>query len=514
MNGRDYAPNSFRKDPMYKTTPYAHQVACLAKFGRARAFALLADMGTGKSWIIINNAADLWRHGLCDSVLIFAPNGVQTNWTRLELPAHMPDDIRWRAAAWSSTNAKAERAMVEAVTQPSATGELRILTMNWEALTTARGRKTVDAFCGRTKSLMIVCDESDEIKNPAAQRTKALMRLRPYSVWRRILTGTPIDGTPFSAFSQFAFLDPAILGTTSYTAFKATYAEMLQAGNPLLTAIIKKGNLRFAPQIVATGPGGRPRYRNLDELRRLIAPHTFRVLKTECLDLPPKVYTTVYFDLTAEQAAIYAKAEEELRLSFEGEDTPFNRLAIATKLSQITSGYYLHPNSPDPVRIPGETPKLDAMAARVTAIVAAGGKVIVWARYTVEIEDITRVLAATGLSLVTYYGLTKKEARDAAIEAFERGTAQVFIGNQQAGGTGITLVAASVVMYFSNNFRLRDRLQSEDRAHRIGQTKAVTYLNLVAKDTIDEAVVRALMNKKDVADCIVDGTLFQGGRQC
>jgi SNF2 family DNA or RNA helicase len=335
------------------------------------------------------------------------------------------------------------------------------------------------------------------------------MNLKRHSRWRRILTGTPIDGTPFSAFSQFRFLDEAILGTGSYTAFKAEYAEMLDKNHPLMARIVKRNPRAIYAQIVATDGLGRPKYRNLDRLRRLIAPHTFRVLKKDCLDLPEKVYTTAYFTMTKEQEAIYVKAEEQLRLAFDGNDTPFNRLNIATKLAQITSGYFLHPMSTDPVRIPGETPKLDLLVERVKAVVEGGGKVIVWARYVVEIDDILAKLREEELVCVRYDGGVKKDERIAAIEAFERGTAQVFVGNQQAGGTGITLVAASVVVYFSNNFRLRDRLQSEDRAHRIGQTKSVTYLNLVAKDTIDEAVVKALMNKKDVADLIVDGTLLK-----
>jgi SNF2 family DNA or RNA helicase len=105
---------------------------------------------------------------------------------------------------------------------------------------------------------------------------------------------------------------------------------------------------------------------------------------------------------------------------------------------------------------------------------------------------------------VQYHGGVGKDDRTAAIESFERGSAQVFVGNQQAGGTGITLIAASYVIYFSNNFSLRDRLQSEDRAHRIGQTRNVTYINIAAKGTIDESVVKALTAKKDVADTIID----------
>jgi SNF2 family DNA or RNA helicase len=368
-----------------------------------------------------------------------------------------------------------------------------------------------ETFAKHAKSLMIVCDESDEVKNPKALRTKALMELKRYSRWRRNLTGTPIDGTPFSAFAQYNFLDETILGTRSYTAFKAEYAEMLDKGHPLMAQIVKRNPRAIYAQIVATDGHGLPKYKNLDALRRLIAPYTFRVLKSECLDLPKKVYKTAYFALTPEQHIIYKKAEEELRLAFDGNDTPFNRLAMATKLAQITSGYFLHPMSTDPVRIPGEAPKMALLVERVRAVVATGGKVIVWARYQVEIDDILAALrepvkGEPRLRCVRYDGQVGKEDRVEHIEAFERGSADVFVGNQQAGGTGITLVAASVVIYFSNNFSLRDRLQSEDRAHRIGQTKTVTYYNLVAKDTIDEAVVKALMNKKDVADMIVDGT--------
>ena len=482
-----------------------HQLRCLKQHGDKPAYALFAEMGTGKTWIAMMNAVDLWRRGHVDAVLVFAPNGVQTNWTRIELPKHMPKDVQWRAAAWSSGNTKEERQKVAELCYPSATGVLRFLAMNWEAIQTEKGFVCAETFCRSSHKLMIVCDESDNVKDPRAKRTKALMKLKKYATWRRVMTGTPIDGSPFSAFAQFNFLDAAILGTTSYTAFKAEYAEMLPAGSPLLNAIVKKGNLRFTPQITAKDASGRPKYRNLEQLKRLIDPYTFRVKKEECLDLPKKMYKTVLFSLTKEQDAIYEKCEEECRLMFEGIDTPFARLTIATKLTQITSGYYLHPNSPEPVRIEGRNPKLDLLVERVQTIVDAGAQVIIWARYTVEIEDIMRRLGEAKISAGSYYGATTRDARTEAIDAFERGTIPVFVGNQQAGGTGITLIAASYVIYFSNNFRLRDRLQSEDRAHRIGQTKTVTYINIAAENTIDEAVVRNLESKKNVADMIVDG---------
>lgn len=487
----------------FKTKPYKHQLECLEKFGRWAAFALLAEMGTGKTWIIINNAAQLYRKNLCDAVLVFAPNGVHTNWTRLEIPKHMPDDVPCLSAAWVANGKKQDKADIEALHDNRDFNILRIFTMNWEALQNKKGQEAALRFCKSAKRLMIVCDESDSIKNPSAKRTKMLMKLKQFSKWRRILTGTPINNSPFDAFSQFSFLDTGVLETTSYYAFKAEYAQMLPPSNELVKSIAQRTH--FTPQIVAKGPGGRPKYRNLERLSRLIAPHSFRVLKKDCLDLPKKIYKTVFFDLTPEQKVAYKLMEKECRLLFEEEETPFTKLVAITKLAQITSGYFIHPASEEPVRIEGKTPKLDLLIDRVKQIVAEGNKVIIWARYRIEIADIVQRLNDEGITLtVQYHGGTSKKLREEAIDSFENGDAEVFIGNQQAGGKGITLVAASYVIYFSNNFSLRDRLQSEDRAHRIGQTKNVIYINIAAKGTIDEAVIGALLNKKDIADTIID----------
>lgn len=488
--------------------PMDHQVDCLHHYHDWPAYAILADMGTGKTWIAMINAAILWLRGECDAMLVLAPNGVQTNWTHIELPTHMPPEVRWASAAWSSQNKKEERQGVEKILNPSATGALRILTMNWEALITEKGQHAALAFAKSAKSLMIVCDESDNIGNPGAQRTKFLLRwLGPKSRWRRIMTGTPFDGSPFPAFSQYNFLDHTILKAGSYSSFKAEYSVMYPPNHPMITALVAKNKLRFTPQIIQRDAENKPRYRNLEKLTRLISPYTFRVDKS-VLNLPPKVYKSAMFTMTPRQELIYTKAENELRLEFDGNDTPFARIAIATKLTQITSGYYLHPHSPEePVRIPGENRKLDLLVQRCKAIVEQGKQFIVWARYTIEVEDICAALAAEGITHAKYYGATKKSDRIAFIDAFEKGGLSGFVGNQQAGGVGITLVAASFVLYFSNNFRLRDRLQSEDRAHRKGQTKTVVYYNFGALRTIDEHVIETIIAKKDVSDSILKGTI-------
>lgn len=487
-----------------ETKPFQHQTDCLKKFGSKQYFALLAEQGTGKTLIIIRNAANLWTKGECDAVLVFAPNGVHTNWTRLEIPQHMPSDVVYRAAAWSaSANADERDELAKLIKAP--TDQLRVLTMNWESLQTKRGFEFAKLFISKCSKLMIVADESDAIKNPSAVRTKNLMKLQPFSKWRRIMTGTPINNSPFDAFSQFSFLHSSILGTTSYYAFKSEYAEMLPNHHPLVRNIVAKSKRGWAPQIVVQDASGLPRYRNLDKLNRLIAPHSFRVLKKDCLDLPEKLPPKVlFFDLTPEQREVYRKAEKECRLVFENHETPFTKLVAVMKLSQITSGYFLHPAASGPVRIDGGNPKLDMLMERVESITNTGDKIIIWARYRIEIADIAKRLYELKLRYVEYHGGVDKKARISAIDRFQNGDAQVFLGNQQAAGRGLTLVAASSVLYFSNNFSLRDRLQSEDRAHRIGQTKNVNYINFAAKGTIDEAIIRALIYKKSVADMIVD----------
>lgn len=492
---------------IYKTHPLAHQARCLQLHSDKPGFALTADMGTGKSWIAMINTAYLYETKRCDAALIFAPNGVHTNWTRKELPKHMPKDIPYVAAAWGGK--KEEQKVFERLMKPM--NSLRIITMNWEAIQHKKGFAAALKFCESTKNLAIICDESDWVKNPKAIRTKRLFQLRGFSRWRRVMTGTPFDGSPFPAFSQYNFLDPKILQCDNYIVFKRRYAHVLHKGHPLLKAIIEKHKPRWTPVIIDRDANGRPKYKNLDQLAALIAPYTFRVKKSECLDLPEKIFKTLTFKLTDEQQRVYKKAAKECRLEWGNEDTVFAKLAIATKLSQVTSGYYLHPYAKDePVRIDGGNPKMEILRDRIAALVEAGEQVIVWARYRVQIQDIAEMVSQirigdedkTPIPFVTYYGETGRDERSQAIDDFESGKAKVFIGNQQAGGSGITLIAASYVIYFSNNFSMRDRLQSEDRAHRIGQQRNVVYIDIVAEGTVDEEVVDALVAKKDVSEVI------------
>lgn len=501
-----FAPNSgIEITGKFKTPPKKHQLVYLNEHGSKEAFALFAEMGTGKTWMTLLNTADLWASGDVTGLFVVAPNGVHLNWLG-EIEKHLPDWVRYRAAAWSASPNKKERVAMDNLYEGTDSSELRIFTMNWEALQTKKGYEAAERFCRTCRSLMIAADESIRMKNPKAERTKSMLKLKRHSKYRRIMDGHPVGNSPFDLFSQFLFLDESILGTTSFSAFKAEYADMLQEGNPLLSYIKDKGRMHFTPQIVAKDRNGKPMYKNLDKLNKLIAPHMYRVLKKDCMDLPPKIYKTVLFKMTPKQAAIYKKAKDECRIVYDNNETPFNKLVAVGKLAQITSGYYIHPMSPEPVRIEGENLKLELLKDRVREVTDQGHKVIVWARFRIEIADIVAALKDEGFAdsdIVEYHGGVKNRERPEEIKRFEEGDAKIFVGNQQAGGTGITLVSASYVIYFSNDFSSSNRLQSEDRAHRIGQTKSVTYINIAAQGTIDEAVIRSLEAKASMSDDIM-----------
>jgi hypothetical protein len=453
---------------------YAHQKDALqfiAPMGRGRAYyALLMEQGTGKTPVVIHDAARRWQQRECDGLLVFAPNGVHTNWTLREIPMHMP--VECAHAAWYSGATRAEERALEGLFSADAMrGPLRALTMNWEALHTKDGWEMALRFAMSVRQLFIAGDESQRIKNPKAQSTKALFKLKAQSAIRAILSGTAIVQSPWDAFSQFGFLSPRILETTSYTAFKAEYAELIQGEH--LRHILMRSNSEEAAKakmkytrIVARDPvTGLPKWRNLEKLNKLIEPYSFRVLKEDCLDLPAKVYTQTFFRMTTQQRKQYVQLREELRLHLEdGTIAPVERLAAITKLSQVVSGYFIVPGTKDqinPIMPREDNPKLKMLMQEIESSVEAGSQVIVWARFQNEIRDICKTLADAGIKHVEYHGAVSQSLRQIAIDAFQSGAARVFVGQQAAGGTGITLTAASTVIYYSNTWSLADRLQSD-----------------------------------------------------
>lgn len=494
-----------------KTKPMAHQAEALRRMNGREFYGLFMEMGTGKTWTFLADAERLFASGSIDGVLIIAPKGVHTNWVLREIPIHL--EVDHIAVAYRSGAGKREQARMEKLFKPRDEGEppkLRILSINIDALAHNSGITFAMRFVNSLRSLLTIIDESDTIKNPKAARTKAVMRIGHHSSFRRIGTGTPTPNSPIDVFSQMQFLREGLLGTNSPAAFTAEYAHLLPDNHHLVKHIKSKSRLNFTPQVVATDTNGNPMWRNLDKLKSLLQPHTFRVLKKDCLDLPPKVYKNVYFDLEPRQRAEYERLESELRIDVGGSTEAFTGNTLM-KLQQVTSGFVMLDGLSYELDSRAN-PRLDALKDLLWQI---DGQFIVWARFTEELRGIARLLAAEGIPFVEYRGETSDKDRELAVDRFQAGEVRAFVGQPQSGGVGIPLFAANTVVYYSNDFNLRTRLQSEDRAHRKGTTRSVLYIDIVAENTIDISIARALQRKQSVSKQIHDdrGIAFRIGAE-
>lgn len=488
-----------------KTQGMKHQIEYLRRSDGRDYYALFMEQGTGKTWSLLADAERLYAAGRIDAMFVLAPNGVHTNWVLREIPTHL--DAHFIARAWRSGAGKREMARLEQLFEPREIGgvvPLRILTMNIDAIVTDKAFKFAARFLNATRPLIAV-DESTRIKNPEAVRSKRARQLRALADYARIASGRPNPQSPLDFFGQMEFLRSGLLGTASYRAFVAEFAELESMDSyAMKQKIAKNPRMAFAQIVAKDEVTGAPRFRNLEKLQALVQPHAYRVLKKDCLDLPDKVYQQVYFELTPPQRKAYALMEEERRVVLDGQETPVRRLGALTKLQQITSGFILMDG--EVLRPPQlkDNPRLDALLELVEDDDAP---FIVWARFREELRVIAEALRAAGRRVVEYHGGTGHKEREEAVDAFQRGDADAFVGQPQAGGIGLTLTRAEWTVYYSNDFNLETRLQSEDRNHRIGTKVSVRYIDLVARNTIDEAITRSLQRKERL------GAALLGDRQ-
>lgn len=475
----------------FKTKPFEHQLTIFNNSRDLYFYGLLAEQGTGKSKIIIDTAAYLFTTGKIDAMFIIAPNGVHYNWVANEIPAHMPDAVNWRAAVWHSTMNKTQREEFNLVFEQG--NHLRIVAANVEAYSTESKKAAImtKQFLSGMRVLLVL-DEAHKIKKPGAKRTKTIMRLSRSATYRRIATGTAITKGPLDLYTQMRFLSDAILGYDNYYSFRARYAQLKEMTNPIT-------GKKFQ---TVTG------YLNLDELTCNIAPHTVRVLKSECLDLPPKLYERRYVELGKEQKRYYNDMRKHLLVELhQGQCTAQIALTKLLRLQQIVGGFL--PVDEGAVYAIKDNRRIDAVLDILEGI---EGKVIIWAKFRAEITAIKKAIELEyGRGwCCEYHGGVSKDDRAKAMQAFQNDVLpNVFIANQQTGGTGLTLHAASHVIYYSNDFSLELRLQSEDRAHRIGQSKSVTYYDLEAQGTIDTRVINVLREKKELAQIIMQDPMSE-----
>jgi len=463
-------------DYKFKMKPYAHQMTALEKSWNRETFAYFMEMGTGKTKVLIDNLAMLYDKGKVNAALIVAPKGVIGTWYNNEIPAHLPNHVEKKVVLWQAFITKKQKEELDELFK--AGEDLRILIMNVEALSTEKGYHYAFKFLNAHKPLMAI-DESTTIKNPNAKRTKNIIKLSNVAKYKRIMTGSPVTKNPLDLYSQCEFLDPWLLDFTSYYAFRNRYAEMktMHAHGRSIQVVDK--------------------FKNLGELSDTLKNFSYRVLKEDCLDLPDKIYMKRNIKLTPDQFKIYKQMKDQAIATLNGKVTStVTVLTQLMRLHQITCGHFTADD--------GSTHAIsnNRLEELMNVLEETEGKAIIWAHYQYDITNIIKnVVKKYGEgSIVDYYGLTPQEERQPNIKKFQDDPrCRFMVGTPSTGGYGITLTAANTVIYYSNGYDLEKRLQSEDRAHRIGQQKPVTYVDLICDDTVDEKIVKALRKKINIA---------------
>jgi SNF2 family DNA or RNA helicase len=416
----------------------------------------------------------LYNAGKINGALIIAPKGVYKNWFDSEIPNHMPDYIEKKIGLWrTDPNAKDLKPLF------STGAELHILIMNVEAFSTKKGVLFAHKFLSCHNALIGI-DESTTIKNPNAKRTKSILSLKPLSKFRRILTGSPVTKSPLDLFSQCQFLDSWLLNQSSYYAFRTRYA------------VCRKINVSGRQVEIVVG------YRNLGELSEKVKPFSYRVLKDDCLDLPPKTYTKRIIELSDEQKKVYKTMKEKAIAFLNGKMvSTATVITQLMRLHQITCGHFTSDDG-DVQEIKNN--RIDQLMEILEEV---EGKAVIWAHYRYDIKKIVEAISKKygENSVVTYYGDTSTDDRQKAITKIQDKDSSVrfIVGTPQTGGYGITLTGASTMIYYSNGYDLEKRQQSEARIDRIGQEKPMTYIDIIAEGTVDDKIVQSLRKKVNIA---------------
>lgn len=466
-----------------KANLYKHQIRganmALRAFGALDAktpgggFGELFEMGCGKTLTTIAVAGALYNLGKIDRVLVVAPTSVCSVWPHdLNQFATFP----WEARVLLSDKKKRLKALNELENWPFKA--LRIAVINYEST----HREGIFEALAAYKPDLIVCDESQRIKNPSAAQSKALHKLGDAAPFRMILSGTPVQNNAVDLYSQYRFLDPAVYGANFY-AFKNRYCIMGGYGQH---------------QIVG--------YRNMDELVEKEHSVAYRVTKEECLDLPQQTFINRYVQFTDAEQAIYEQLRKSSFLELEtGENvTATTILTMYLRLMQLTGGFLTADESTRPKQV--NTAKLDALADIVDDyVVDAGKKLVIFARFRAEIAAIENLLRLRKIQYGSIYGDVPMEERGKIVDDFQTNPdTKVFVAQIQTAGLGITLHAASTAVFYSYDYNYANYAQALARIHRIGQRLPVTYIHLVVDGSIDEKILAALENKEDMAKTVVD----------
>jgi SNF2 family DNA or RNA helicase len=493
----------------YKTKPKDYQDEEFIKHRQKKFVGLWWEMGLGKTKTALDIAAWKYLAGEIDAVLVVTLKNLIDVWTEIEAEKH--GAVPFTAAFWNQNRVEfGMRGLIEKE-------GLIIAAINFDSIFQKKGMAFTRSLLTSRKTFIVV-DESQGIKNPSSARTKALLKLGPLAVARMILTGTPMLSSPLDIWSQMEFLSPSIL-KMKFREFKSTYAIEEELGGItheewVYNPATGKSTKQTVPTKIVVG------YKKLEDLRSRIGPHVSRLTKAEKLDLPPKVYMpTRTYELTPEARKAYKQMAENLIIDISGG----RRVSAPIPLTKSLRLHQLVCN----IVVPDDATAMDPnymgepfaaanprMSVLMELLEGCSGKGIIWADYRYSLHEIhERLLKEYGSkSTVLFAGITSREDRRRAVDQFQDPKSPVrwFVGQPTAGGTGITLTEAEDTIYYSNPFsRMGLRKQTEDRPHRIGQERTVTYTDIAAKRTLELPMLRSLLGKHELAAEVTGDDLLE-----
>lgn len=520
----------------FKTKPYEHQVAAFERCKDEKFYALFMDMGTGKTKITIDAAAYKFETKQIEAVLIIAPNNVHSQWIEEEIPAHCP--VPYKTFIWKSSkiNGMFYQRKLESFLSIKDNKNLRFFAVNVEAFQSSSILKYIALYV-KKNNVLIVVDESTRIKTPTAKRSKNIHRLNKYGQ-RMILTGTPTAKSPLDLWSMFEFLKNNFFGV-NYFIFQHRYGVMVKGTNHItgksyntlidektfniakskinklkinrmveklcdadieaLSSILgmSEKNVKFIESTEKFS-----KFKRIDELKSIINPYVFSIKKTDCLDLPDKVYEPMFITMDKEQKRIYKNLKTQLIAEYDDQElTVFNKVALTTRLMQICGGFFPYKDeegNKKVKRIGKSNVKLERIKEDIEEV-SDEIRIIIWANFVLEIELIYNELSKL-YTCCKYYGKTEQDEREQIKKDFREGKYKIFIGNTSVAGFGLNLQNATLQYYFSNNFSVENRLQAEDRSHRIGVKSTCVYKDIICKGTIDEKVFKAIKEGRNLND--------------
>lgn len=479
---------------IFKIKPYGWQLEAISLAEKNPNLALLAEMGTGKTKAVIEILRDrFFENKRLMRTLVLGPIAVVHNWKE-ELLAHTylkPEQIAAITGTGATRLKTLTKATVDVVTKEAVLP--RVVVLNYEALLTS----SLFALLKEWQPEIIICDESHLLKNPKSRRAKAVYELSKDAKHRYIMTGTPILNSPEDIFQQYKVLDGGeTFGTNYYTFMNKYFYDANQAWSG------KPGHFK---KMV-------PKEELFDKLTDLIYSKAIRVLKKDCLDLPPRILKTVPVELSIEQKAAYEQMKRDLVTFIKDQEDGGQPKAVVAQLAitkalrmmQIVSGFATDEDG-NTVDM-GSIPRLKATEELLEEI-TPNHKVIIWCSFKHNYAQLSKLCEKMNIGYAIATGEQNAEQKQEAIQSFRTDQkVRVFIANRRAMGTGINLVEADYSIGYSRNFSLAEELQSQDRNYRGGSQihASIVKIDLVATDTIDELCVQALRDKRSLADRIID----------